>query len=559
MIFADRFRTFYFRAKGQRAGLRQHDHKRYSTSATIGLWTAGVIGLLVLLVIVVAYFADEPLRRRMERNLNSALKGYTVRIGRLDFHPIGLSLDLEESTIVQNEIPDPPVAYIPNLTASIDWRALLYGRVVADFEIDNPRVYINRKQTKKEVEDDVPIEERGWQEALQEIYPLEINNFVVRDGELTYVDEGPFRPLKLSKLNFHAENIRNVRSDPGVYPSGVHLDGVVFERGKLVADGFADFLAEPHVSFKADLSLDQVDLDYFKPIIERYNFTVHQGSLLANANVEYAAHTKFVKVSELRIKDVNAEYIHKSTESAPKTVAKEVDRTAKEQSDSPTLEITVDQVHINGRLGLFNAAREPQYRVFWDQTDLRISNFSNQSAEGAMVGKLTGRFMGSGKTEMVLQARPDKKGPDLDLKIAIENTDMKLMNNLLRSYGNFDVVAGLFSFYSDLSVRDGNINGYVKPLFYEMDVYDRRQDKEKSLFRKLYEGIIGGLSMLLQNTPRDEVATNITVSGKLSNPQTSTWETVLGLVQNAFFKAILPGFEREATSDRKKNQPRRTG
>jgi hypothetical protein len=72
----------------------------------------------------------------------------------------------------------------------------------------------------------------------------------------------------------------------------------------------------------------------------------------------------------------------------------------------------------------------------------------------------------------------------------------------------------------------------------------------------LYEGIIGGLSMLLQNAPRDEVATNITVSGKLSNPQTSTWETVLGLVQNAFFKAILPGFEREAGADRKQKTRR---
>jgi hypothetical protein len=104
-----------------------------------------------------------------------------------------------------------------------------------------------------------------------------------------------------------------------------------------------------------------------------------------------------------------------------------------------------------------------------------------------------------------------------------------------------------------MTVRSGNINGYVKPLFHEMDVYDHRQDKEKGVFRKLYEGVIGGLSWLFQNTPRDEVATTIQVSGKLSNPQTSTWDTIVGLIQNAFFKAILPGFEREAASPRKKS------
>jgi hypothetical protein len=36
------------------------------------------------------------------------------------------------------------------------------------------------------------------------------------------------------------------------------------------------------------------------------------------------------------------------------------------------------------------------------------------------------------------------------------------------------------------------------------------------------------------------------VSGKLQNPETGTWEAIGGLIQNAFFKAILPGFE-EAT------------
>ena len=55
---------------------------------------------------------------------------------------------------------------------------------------------------------------------------------------------------------------------------------------------------------------------------------------------------------------------------------------------------------------------------------------------------------------------------------------MTLMNDLFRSYGKFDVVAGSFSFYSELKARDGNIEGYVKPLFKGMDVYDRRQDRE---------------------------------------------------------------------------------
>jgi hypothetical protein len=534
------------RITGRRLRQWWSGHSGLSKTAKIFTWAGVIILLLLLIAIVAAFFIDEPLRRRMESRLNAALKGYTVSIGKLDFHPIGLSLDLEGLTISQNDNPEPPVAQIANLSASIDWRAILLGRVVADFEVDRPKLYINLKQAKKEIADETPIEERGWQQALQEIYPLKINYFAIYNGELTYIDEGPFRPLELTGVNVRAENIRNVGSEEGVYPSPVHIDAVVFGKGKLLVDGNADFLATPHVSFKTDLSLESIAVDYFKPILERYDFAVHKGSLSANGNMEYAANTKYLNIGEIRLRDANAEYINRTTEAAPETAAKKVDKAAKEYSDAPTLAVNIDKVFVNGRLGFLNTARKPQYRIFWDPCEVQISNFTNQSKDGVMVGRLTGRFMGSGATVMNVTARPNKKGPDLDLRIAVEDTDMKSMNDLLRSYGNFDVVAGRFSFFSEITVRSGDIKGYVKPLFYEMDVYDRRQDKEKGVFRKLYEGVIGGLSWVFQNTPRDEVATNIPITGKLSNPETSTWETIIGLIQNAFFKAILPGFEREA-------------
>ena len=35
------------------------------------------------------------------------------------------------------------------------------------------------------------------------------------------------------------------------------------------------------------------------------------------------------------------------------------------------------------------------------------------------------------------------------------------------------------------------------------------------------------------------------ISGPVDNPKMSTFATVLRLIQNAFFRAILPGFEQE--------------
>ena len=518
-----------------------------SRTRKVLFWSATALITLIVLVIVAAFFIDEPLRQRMEANLNRALQGYTVRIGKLDFHPIGLSLDLEDSLISQNDNPEPPVAQIANLTASIQWRALLHGRLVADFVVDDPKIYLNRKQAKQEYEDKVPMKERGWQQALEEIYPLKINRFRIRNGALTYVDEGPFRPLEIRQINMTAENIRNVRSEANVYPSPVVIEAAVFDKGRLRAEGHADFLAEPHVAFKSQvIALEDVDLAYFKPIVERYNITVRQGSLSAFGNVEYGAKTERIDIDEVRVQNADAEYINRSPESVAKKAGEKVDQTAKQYSDTPELAVSVKQLRVQGKLGFLNAARTPQYRIFWSDLDLQIANLGNQSKDGVITGTARGKLMGSGATQVNFAAKPNPKGPDFDMKIAIGDTDMKSMNNLWRSYGNFDVVAGQFSFYSELSVRNGNVQGYVKPLFQNMDVYDQRQDKEKGIFRKLYEGIIGGLSWILKNTPREEVATTVSVSGKLSNPQTSTIETIGGIIQNAFFKAILPGFEQQA-------------
>jgi hypothetical protein len=94
-----------------------------------------------------------------------------------------------------------------------------------------------------------------------------------------------------------------------------------------------------------------------------------------------------------------------------------------------------------------------------------------------------------------------------------------------------------------MHIKDGKVDGYVKPIFANIDVYDRRQDKDKALFHQLYEGLVGGVGTLLENR-RDQVATQAELKGDATSPQLSTWQVVVNLIRNAFFKAILPGFEK---------------
>jgi hypothetical protein len=527
------------------------------TRATIKLpraviWTSIALALVVLIAVVVAYFIDEPLRQQTEAKINAALKGYNVRIGALDFHPIGFSLDLEDTVIIQNANPEPPVARIPNLTASVDWKALLFGRVVADFTIDDPVIVINLKHSESERRDPEALYERGWQAALQAIYPLKINELVISNGQLTYLDSGPYRPLELRNIDFTARNIRNVRSNPGEYPSEVHLQAVVFEKGRVDLEGRADFLAEPHVAFTADVAFDQIDLSYFRPITERYHFDVRGGVIRTAGKLEYAANKKILDVPDLRVDGLIADYKHVEKSAPTEELAKKTGRAIEQKSNDPSLEVRFNNVRIaGGELGMVNRAANPEYRLFVTKTQLDISNLSNQPEAGVASARARGLFMGSGNLDASARFRPRGKSANFDLRLVIEETEMKAMNGLFLATGNFDVNAGVFSLFTEIKVRDGAVDGYVKPLFRDVDVYDAKQDKKKNVLRQIYEGIVGGLSWLLENKPRDQVATTTRISGRLSNPETSTLDLTLGLIENAFFKAILPGLERSLETERR--------
>jgi hypothetical protein len=153
--------------------------------------------------------------------------------------------------------------------------------------------------------------------------------------------------------------------------------------------------------------------------------------------------------------------------------------------------------------------------------------------------------MGTGRSEVKGTFRAERPIPDFTLRVKIEAAQLKSLNNILRTYGDIDVSKGLFSFYSETAPKHGRVEGYFKPLFKDVEVYNAKEDQDKGFFRKIYESVVGGLVTLLENTPRDEVATKVHISGPVGTANADTVEAIIGLVRNAFFQAILPGLDRE--------------
>jgi len=504
----------------------------------------GGVAILIVLLAVVSLFVEAPLRAYMERTLNAELHGYTVRLAAIAVRPLAFSITLKDLTIAQNAHPDPPVAQFPQLHASVHWAALLRGRLLADFVLRQPHVRVDHTQLQQEASGKVAMKDEGWQQALEAIYPLKINHFRIENGDLTYIDDDPKRPLHISQLNLIADNIRNIRSADHVYPSKVHMDGVIFDSGKLRVDGQANFLAEPTAAIDADIVLDQVQLNYFKPMLARMNLWITGGALWADGHVEYSPQIENFHLKNLTLRGVQLDYVHSAqTAAEEKTRAAKVGRAAEALSHAPLAVVRIDELHIaDSTVGYVDHAADPGYRVFVEKSDVTIKNVSNHHADGPASVALTGLFMGSGDSAVQAIVTPATPSPDVDLWVTIEGTQLRAMNTLLRSFGNFDVVGGRFTFYSQIAIKHGEISGYLKPIFTDMQVYSQQQDAGKPLLHRMYEGLVGGVQTVLQNG-RGEVATTVEISGRASDPNTSTWTLVIGLMRNAFVKAIAHGFE----------------
>src|SRR5262249_18591909 len=514
------------------------------------LWKlAAGLGALVLLILIASVFMDEPLRVYLEHKINQSLNGYTVRIATLHFHPIGFALDLENLVLVRDEQPDLPIANIPKWTAHVDWEALLSGRLVNDQYIQRPTFRITRTLAKQEARDQVPVAERGWQEAVESIYPFKINQVRIVDADLTYLDEAhPARPLRFHHVNVHASNIRNVHSRDQQYPSELLLDGVLFDSGRIRADGKADFLAEPYMGIKADILADHVALGSLIPIIGRYNVQLSGGTMSGDGFVEYAPAVKVVELKQLTIDGLHVDYVHaKQTEKAEKERAAATAETTQKIHANEDSHVRIGQIKIvNSEVGFVNEATTPTYRLYLTDAEIDLENYSNQFRDGATSIRLRGKFMGTGATDVRGIVRPEHESPDIELKVKIDDTQVRPMNNLLRAYGDFDVAAGRFSVYSEMDIDHGTITGYVKPLVKDLDVYDTQQDRDKDLWHKVYEGVIEDVAALLRNTSRKEVAPKADISGQIKDPEPDTLQVVVRLIENAFIEATLPGFKHEA-------------
>jgi len=515
-------------------------------------WIFSAVVILLAAVFIISYFLDPIVRDRVENTMNQKLVGYHTRLSHAHVQLLNGSLILTGLVVTQNAHPNPPVADLPEMAFHIQWRELITGHVVADVLLTHPQVHVNLIQLRAQASGKVSLKNEGWQNAIQSIYPFKINRFRVRDGAVTYIDTDPNRPLHLNDIALRADNIRNIHYSDQVYPSPFHAYSVIFEQGRMTIDGKANFLDDPFPGILAHYSVERMPLDKFEPEIQRANLQVYQGTLQSKGLVEYSPRVARVDIANAAVDGIHLDYTHTAQSAADEKERLHTVKTAAARiNNAPSVMLKAREVVLtNSDLKFLNEASNPHYALTISDMNLRATNLSNHMSEGTANLKFSGKFMGSGDTTMTGVLRPENQGPDFDFDLASQNTDLTSLNDLLRAYGKFDVASGRVSVFSQVTVKDHYVSGYVKPLFTDLQVYDRQKDATKPILHQAYELAIGGTAKLLKNRSTDQVATKVDISGPVNTPNMSTWQAIGEFLTNAFINAIVPGFDRQVAQAR---------
>ena len=190
-------------------------------------------------------------------------------------------------------------------------------------------------------------------------------------------------------------------------------------------------------------------------------------------------------------------------------------------------------------------SRQPNVDLFMTNVHVVAVNLTNSrrlSKSLMAVIDATGYVPPTGSMKLHLEANPFASKPTFS--VAAEMTDVQLTqwNDFLRAYGGVDAAKGSFSVYTEMKVNRGNLQGYIKPIFKDVEIA-RWKEHHESVLKVVWKKIVAGVAEALKNQPKNQIATRIPLNGDLENPNPGILATVGELLRNAFIQALFPGLE----------------
>jgi len=153
--------------------------------------------------------------------------------------------------------------------------------------------------------------------------------------------------------------------------------------------------------------------------------------------------------------------------------------------------------------------------------------------------------MDQAKLDFKMTLDPFSYRPSFHLGLRLLGLDVTKINDLSLNYGKFDFKRGWFDLVVEADSKEGQITGYVKPLFRDVKIFSLTEDlKGGNVVQAFWQALVGAVVGILKNQPRDQFGTLVPFRGDLEQSTSADMFATIGnILRNAFVRAYLPRLE----------------
>ncbi|QXH45645.1 DUF748 domain-containing protein [Pseudomonas xanthosomatis] len=212
--------------------------------------------------------------------------------------------------------------------------------------------------------------------------------------------------------------------------------------------------------------------------------------------------------------------------------------------------ITLDEVRIEqGTLTFRNFTSQPPVNLKATQLDASIRNLTNvRDPKGRRDASFdaTAVLLGDARVESSATFDPFSDFDDFQFRLRATGIELRRLNDFASAYGKFDFNAGHGDVVIEAEAVNGRLNGYIKPLLRDVDVFNWQQDvenKNKGFLRSVWEALVGASETVLKNQRKNQFATRVELSGSVHQQDISAFEAFLQILRNGFVQAFNARYE----------------
>ena len=229
----------------------------------------------------------------------------------------------------------------------------------------------------------------------------------------------------------------------------------------------------------------------------------------------------------------------------PKDVRK--DSTGFKQVLDELMPLNINRFEVqNGRIEYIDNFSKPQVDIRMTNTNIVALNLRNSYDSGELLpASIDARAnIYDGTLTVKGKVNPLAEDPTFDFNAELKNTNLVKLNDFFEAYAKVDVNKGTFGLYTEMAAKNGEFEGYIKPLLKDLDILGKEDRKDNPL-KQLWEAVAGGVSEIFENQPKERVATKIPLRGSTKNLDTNVWYAIGEVIRNAFIRALQPAIDQE--------------